>query len=85
MIVTDVLLDTVLVVMLKVALIAPAGTVTLAGTCATAVLLLESATTAPLEGAVPFKVTVPVELLPPTTDGGLTDMEESTTEGMVPP
>jgi len=55
-----------------VALVAPTGTVTLAGTVATAVLLLESVTSAPPEGAAAVKVTVPVEKLPPTTDVGLT-------------
>ena len=57
---------------MTVALVAPTGTVTLAGTVATAVLLLESVTSAPPEGAAAVKVTVPVEKLPPTTDVGLT-------------
>lgn len=56
---------------MTVALVAPTGTVTLAGTVATAVLLLESVTSAPPEGAAAVKVTVPVEKLPPTTDVGL--------------
>jgi hypothetical protein len=58
------------VVMVKVALVAPAVMVTLAGTCATDVLLLDSVTIAPPVGAFPFSVTVPVELLPPTTEVG---------------
>jgi hypothetical protein len=44
----------------NVALVAPAGTVTLAGTCAAPLLLL-SMMTAPPAGAGPFNVTVPVE------------------------
>src|SRR5712692_4039798 len=55
----------------KVALVAPAAIVTLAGTLATAALLLESDTTAGL-GVTAAKVTVPVEELPPTTLVGLT-------------
>jgi hypothetical protein len=59
-----------LVFTVKVALVAPAGTVTLEGTEA-APLLLESATCAPPAGAGPFKVTVPVEVsrLPTTLVG----------------
>src|SRR5919198_775057 len=60
---------TALVVMLNVALVAPAATVTLAGTDA-AGLLLESATCAPPAGAGPFSVTVPELGLPPVTLAG---------------
>ena len=68
---------TALVVMLNVALVAPAATVTLAGTDA-AGLLLESATCAPPAGAGPFSVTVPELGLPPVTLAGLMPSEEIT-------
>ena len=45
--VTEVLVATGLVVTVKVAVVALAATVTLAGTCAAAVLLLDRVTTAP--------------------------------------
>jgi hypothetical protein len=57
---------TVLVVTVNVAVVAPAATVTLTGTVADP-LSLESVTTAPPTGAALLNVTVPVELLPPTT------------------
>ncbi len=76
---TLVLLDTVLVLTLKVALVLPADTVTLDGTVATDVLLLESVTTAPPEGALELSVTVPVELLPPLTLVGFRVSEERLT------
>ena len=61
----------------KVAVVAPAGTVTLAETVA-ATLLLERETTAPPLGAGPFSVTVPVgEEVPPVTLDGLRAIEES--------
>jgi hypothetical protein len=63
------LTETVLTV--KVALVFPPGTVTLAGAVATDVLLLVSATTAPPEGAAPPSVTVPCEVFPPVTLVGL--------------
>jgi hypothetical protein len=67
-IVTAVSALTAAVAAVKVAVVAPAATVTEAGTWATAVLLELSVTTAPPVGAGPLSVTVPVEGLPPTTE-----------------
>src|SRR6266404_3913728 len=63
----------------KVALVAPAGTVTLEGTRAAVVLLLESVTIAPPAGAAPLKVTVPVEEFPPVTLVGFSESAERET------
>lgn len=61
----------------KVALLLPAGTVTLAGTLADP-LLLERVTCAPPAGAGPLSVTVPVEdCTPPTTLVGFSVSEET--------
>ena len=70
-----VLLATGLVVTVNVAVVAFAATVTVAGTCAAPVLLLDNATTAPPDGAGAVNVTVPVEVLPPITEAGLTVIE----------
>jgi len=66
---------TPLLLTVNVALVAPAATVTLEGTVAAAVLLLESATCAPPAGASPLSVTVPVEELPPVTLVGFSPSE----------
>ena len=64
-----ILLLTLVVVMLNVAELAPAGTVTFAGTFAFVGLLLASVTTKALVVAL-SSVTVPTALDPPTTVGG---------------
>ena len=67
---------------LKLTLLAPARTVTLAGTLA-APLLLESMTCAPPAGAGPLNVTVPVEnCTPPRTLEGFSVSEERVDEGV---
>jgi hypothetical protein len=67
---------TLLVLTVKVALLAPAETVTLAGTLATP-LLLVSITCAPPVGAGPLNATVPVEdCAPPVTLVGFSVSEE---------
>ena len=68
--VTEALLATPLVVIVKFAVVAPAANVKLAGTCAAVVLLLERVTTAPPVGAAPDNVNVPVDEFPPTTEVG---------------
>lgn len=67
---------------MNVVVVLPAGTVTVAGTWAAAVLLLESVSTAPPAGAIPFNVTVPAELLPPVTDVGFR-VKVDTTAGLM--
>ena len=68
------MLATGLVVIVNIAVVAPAGTVTLAGICAAAVLLLVRVTIAPPDGAGPVNFTVPVDEVPPITEVGLTLM-----------
>ena len=72
MIVTPVFAATVEVLTPKVALKAPAATVTLAGTETTDAFALLSVTTAPPLGAAPVNVIVPCAAVPPTTEVGLT-------------
>lgn len=81
-IVTEVEMRTTDVFTVKVALVAPAGTVTLEGTLPTPVLLLESRTCTPPAGAGAFNVTVPVEdCKPPTTLLGLSANEDRVGSG----
>src|SRR5216117_4134702 len=80
-IVTGVAAVTAVVVIEKLALSAPAVTVTLAGTLATVVVLLDSVTIAPPVGAAVVNVTVPVLAAPPTTLVGLTVTEDKLAGG----
>ena len=81
MIVTGVEVPTALVATVKVLPVDPAAIVTLVGTVAAAVLLLESDTTTPPLGAAALNVAVPVDELPPTTLVGLTVTAESVGDG----
>ena len=73
--VTVVLDATGTVLTAKVAVVLLAGIVTDAGTAATELLLLESNIVAPLAGAGPLSVTVPVDGLPPGSEVGRNDTE----------
>jgi hypothetical protein len=76
-IVADVETRTADVLTVKVALLAPAGTITLKGTLA-APLLLESITVAPPAGAGRLRVTAPVEdCTPPITLVGFSLSEDT--------
>jgi hypothetical protein len=68
--VEDVVAATETVLTAKVALVVPAGIVTLTGTVAADVLLLASETTAPPDEAAVVRTTVACEELPPTTGDG---------------
>ena len=65
----------------KFALVAPAGTVTLAGTVATAGLLLDSPTVTPPTGAVVLSHTVPLPALPPPMFLGFSVKDDSVASG----
>ena len=69
---------TALVVIVKVAVLLPAATVTEAGALA-ALLLLESETDTPPVGAAPLRVSVPVAEAPALTLEGLTETEDNDT------
>lgn len=71
LITAELLAVTTLVVTVNEALLVPAGTTTLAGTVATAELLLANDTVAPPGGAAPLNVTVAVDDPPPITVAGL--------------
>jgi len=79
--VTGVDVVTAVVFTVNVALLAPAATITVAGTVAADVLLLERETTAPPVGAGPLSVTVPVEGDPPVTLVGFSVSEERVRAG----
>jgi hypothetical protein len=68
--VTDEEEETARVVIVKVAEVLPAGTVTEAGTVAAAILLLVNETMIPPAGADEARVTVPVDVAPPVTEVG---------------
>lgn len=72
--------DTSVVVTVKVAVLLPEATVTLAGTVADE-LLLEIAIEMPPAGAAVFRVTVPVAELPPATEAGLSKTEDNANVG----
>jgi len=72
------LAPTIIVVTVNVAVVAPAGTVTVAGTCASVALLEVRATDIPPVGAALPRVTVPVELMPPATDVGFRERPVTT-------
>jgi hypothetical protein len=67
---------TVVVAIVKLALVEPAGTVTLAGTLV-ALEFSDSETAAPPLGAAALSVTVPLEEVPPLTLAGLTEIADS--------
>src|SRR5262252_9050363 len=74
---------TVFVATVNVAVVAPAATVTEAGTVAALVLLLVNATTAPPAGAAALRVTVPVLFAPPVRLAGFSVSEASADTSML--
>src|SRR5215208_1525668 len=77
MMMADWLFVTTVVETVKPAVVAPAGTVTLAGTVAAAVLSLERAAAKPPDGAGAVSLIVPVALCPPRMSRGDTVSDES--------
>ena len=71
------------VVMLNVAVVDPAGTVTLEVGVAMKLILLLKVTVMPPAGAWPLKVTVPTEEVPPTTLVGFSATCDSATAGVI--
>ena len=65
----------------KLALVAPAGTVTVVGTCAITEELLDKLTNAPPAKAGPLSTTVPAAAFPPPIVAGETVTEETMTGG----
>lgn len=72
---------TLWLVTVKVAEVDPAGMVTLPGTIATEVLLLDKVTAAPPVGAAALSVTVPVEVVMPATVVGFKLKDASVAAG----
>jgi hypothetical protein len=79
--VTEVDAATAVVVTVKVALVEPAATITLAGVAAD-VMFSESVICDPPAGAGPFSLTVPVDEVPPVTLVGLR-LTELRTGGLI--
>jgi hypothetical protein len=79
MMVTMVFRFTDAVVILKIADVAPAVTMTLAGTVAFDGLLLKIVITAPPAGAGPVRLTVPTEVEPPAMAEGVSVTDERIT------
>src|SRR5258708_37678005 len=75
---------TALVPTANVALQAAGAIITLDGTLAAVVLLLESVIVAPPAGAAPLSITVPVEEFPPLTLVGFSESEERATDAGAP-
>lgn len=73
---TVVAVETLVVFTVKVAAVAPCGTVTLAANVVSLVSLVVSFTSAPPVGAGPLRLTVPVDELPPITLEGAMLKEE---------
>jgi len=79
LIVTEAPIAIACAVIVNVAVVAPSATVTLGGTVAMVVLLLDSVTAAPPAGAAALSVTVPVPVPPLGMSVGVTDSADSAT------